>query len=544
MHSWETDVLIVGGGPVGLTLAIDLGQRGVRCILVDKRPKPAFLPKMERCNARTMEIFRRFGIVDEVRQAGYGQDLPMDVFVVRTLQDPPIAHHPYPSVNELKKEAAAINDGSLPLEPYQLISQYTLEPLLKGVAERTEGVSVQFGHEIISFAEDQDGVTGIVRALDGTEISIRSKYLAGCDGGTSTVRNGLGIELSGESLLEMHQALYRAPGLYDSIPIGKGRHYHVADEKSTFLIVQDDTVHFTLHAVVEDGSDMVELFRKTVGAPIEFEMMYVGKWTQRLMLADRYSTERIFIAGDAAHLVIPTGGLGMNTGVGDAIDLSWKLAATLAGWGGPALLSSYEAERRSVGARNVNASRQAAIGRRTWRSICGPLAFDNSKDGDIHRAKIRDLVDKEQRKSNELLGIELGYRYSGSPIVIDEPGEGPDSDSFDYTPSTWPGSRLPHIWLENGAAIQDVIDSNGYTLVNLGGDPNVGGGFATGFQKLSVPFRTLSVTSEVARKVYERDFLLLRPDMHVAWRGDEVPENAEEIAACVSGHVSSVGVGN
>ena len=544
MNSLETDVLIAGGGPVGLTLAIDLGQRGVHCILVDKRPKPAFLPKMERCNARTMEIFRRLGISDEVRSAGYGQNLPMDVFVIRTLQDPPIAHHPYPSVNQLKAAGLARNDGSMPLEPYQLISQYTLEPLLKRVAERTSGVSVRFGHELESFVEEEEGVVALVRDLEGNEVSIKSKYLVGCDGGTSTVRNQLRVELAGDSMLEMHQALYRAPGVYESIPIGKGRHYHVADEKSTFLIVQDDTVHLTLHAVVNDGSEMVELFRRTVGAPVEFELLYLGKWTQRLMLADSYSTKRVFIAGDAAHLVIPTGGLGMNTGVGDAIDLSWKLAATLAGWGGPKLLSSYEAERRPIGARNVDASRQAAAGRRTWRSICGPLAFERSPAGEALRERIRGLVDKEQRKSNELLGIELGYRYEESPIIVQEEGRAPDPASFDYYPTTWPGSRLPHVWMENGVPIQDMIDSNGYTLVNLSGDAYAGERFGRGFRRLSVPFRTLSVFSSAARKVYERNLLLLRPDMHVAWRGDVVPDNVEEIAARVSGRVSLAGVGN
>lgn len=536
MKALDAEVLVVGGGPVGLTLAIDLGQRGVKTILVDKRPKPAFLPKMERCNARTMEIFRRLGIVDEVRKSGLGQDLPMDVFVIRTLADPPIAHHPYPSVNELKHEIQETNDGSLPLEPYQLISQYTLEPLLKGVAERTPGVSVRFGYELVSFSEDEEGVSAVVRDLEGNESELRTLYLAGCDGGSSTVRTQLEIELRGDSLLEMHQALYRAPGLYDSIPIGKGRHYHVADEKSTFLIVQDDTVHFTLHAVVDEPSEMVELFRKTVAMPIEFEMLYVGKWTQRLMLADSYGTNRVFLAGDSAHLVIPTGGLGMNTGVGDAIDLSWKLAATIAGWAGPEVLKSYQAERRAIGARNVDASRQAATGRRTWRSICGPLAFEETPAGEAHREKIRDLVDKEQRKSNELLGIELGYRYSGSPLVIDEPGEGPDPNSFDYFPTTWPGSRIPHIWLEDGVAIQDQINPMCYTLVNLSGDPKANHSFAQQFEELAVPFEALDVGSQAAKAVYEKDLLLLRPDMHVAWRGDAVPSNVSEIVARVTGH--------
>lgn len=536
MKALETEVLVVGGGPVGLTMAIDLGQRGVKCTLIDKRPKPAFLPKMERCNARTMEIFRRLGIADEVRGQGYGQDLPMDVFVVTTLQDPPIARHPYLSVNELKKEAVSVNNGYVPLEPYQLISQYTLEPLLKGVAESTNGVRVLFGHELLSFEEDENGVTALVRDLKGVQSEVRTSYLAGCDGGSSTVRTELGIELTGDSLLEMQQALYRAPGLYQSIPIGQGRHYHVADEQSTFLIVQDDTEHFTLHATVEDGSEMVELFRKVVGAPVEFEMLYVGKWRQRLMLADSYGTDRVFIAGDAAHLVIPTGGLGMNTGVGDAIDLSWKLAATIAGWAGPELLKSYETERRAIGARNVDASRQAAAGRRTWRSICGPLAFEKTPEGEAQREKIADLVDREQRKSNELLGIELGYRYEGSPLVIGEPGKGPDPNSFNYTPTTWPGSRLPHVWLNDGNPIQDAIDPSCFTLLALEDGDEVKDRFQNAFEKLSVPFAVLQVDSEPARQVFEKSYLLLRPDMHVAWRGDDPPLDCTEIAAQVSGY--------
>ena len=229
---------------------------------------------------------------------------------------------------------------------------------------------MRYGCELLSFEQDaaRRDARGPRRA-DGATSQIRAAYLVGCDGGRSAVRKQLGIKLQGEgNLLELRQALYRCDDLFERIPIGKGRHYHVADGQATFLIVQDDTRHFTLHSVVEKDADMAAMFERTVAMPVDYEMLYVGHWKQNLLLADRYREGRVFLAGDAVHLVIPTGGLGMNTGVGDAIDLSWKLAATLQGWGGPALLDSYEIERRQVGERNVAASRFASTGRRTWRA--------------------------------------------------------------------------------------------------------------------------------------------------------------------------------
>ena len=192
---------------MGLTLAIELGRQGVRCELVDKRPAQGRLPKMERCNARTMETFRRLGIADEIRAAGFDGDLPMDVFIcAESLVRPPLVHHRYPSVNELKARIREADDGSLPLEPYQLISQYTLEPLLRRVAERTPGVTVRFGQELLDLDQDDEGVTARIRTADGEERLLRADYLVGCDGGDSTVRARLGIELRGESLL------HAAPG--------------------------------------------------------------------------------------------------------------------------------------------------------------------------------------------------------------------------------------------------------------------------------------------------------------------------------------------
>src|SRR5262245_31587892 len=252
----DTQVIIVGAGPVGLTLAIDLGRRGVRCILLEQKDAPQFLPKMERCNARTMEIYRRLGIAQKIRDAGFPREAPMDVFIITSLVESPLLHLPYPSVARAQAEIAACADASMPLEPYQLISQYTLEPLLKSAAESLPGVDVRYGCEFVSFEQDHDGVRAKVKR-DGTGLELAAQYLVGCDGGSSSVRRQLGVNLQGEAnLLQLRQALYHCDDLFERIPIGKGRHYHVADDRSTFLIVQDSTRHFTLHSVVDRDDEM------------------------------------------------------------------------------------------------------------------------------------------------------------------------------------------------------------------------------------------------------------------------------------------------
>jgi len=519
----DTEVLIVGAGPVGLTLAVDLGRKGVRCTLIEKKDAPQFLPKMERCNARTMEIYRRMGLADKVRAAGLRADVPMDVFIVTALDQPPLVHHKYPSVAEAKRAIDACADGSLPLEPYQLISQYTLEPLLKKEAEALPSVTVRYGCELESFAQDESEVTAQIRS-SGKLFSLKAKYMVGCDGGNSLVRRQLGIEMRGENLSELRQALYRCDELFDRMPIGPGpghgRHYHVADERWRFLIMQDSTRHWTLHAVVDDDAQMAREFERTVGVPVKYEMLYVGKWRQNLLLADRYRDGRVFLAGDAVHLVIPTGGLGMNSGVGDAIDLSWKLAAVLRGWGGPRLLDSYEIERRQVGERNVAASRYASLGRRKWRALWQNLP------------ELARVAEVEQRKSNEMIGAELGYRYAGSPLVCEEPG-GPEDDFRAYVPTTWPGARLPHVWLEGHVAVQDRLGA-GYTLLRLGRQEVTN--FEKAFAALGAPFAVLDVPDRAARDVYGFDLILVRPDLHVVWRGNRVPADPGNIHLVATGH--------
>jgi hypothetical protein len=294
---------------------------------------------------------------------------------------------------------------------------------------------------------------------------------------------------------------------------------------------------------------MVAQFADTIAMPLPFEMIHCGAWRQNLLLADRYgSGSRVFLAGDAVHLVIPTGGLGMNTGCGDAIDLSWKLAATLAGWGGPNLLKSYEIERRQVGERNVAASRFASAGRRRWRSMYRPDIRDPTPAGAETRANLARVADVEQRKTNEMLGAELGYRYAGSPLIAAEAGptadkgtdeaadSGPEHNIMDYVPSTFPGVRLPHVWLEDGTAVQDRVGyGHGYTLLRFGGTRDVDA-LGRAFAARGAPYAVLDLPDARARDVYGCDLILVRPDLHVAWRGNALPDDPGRLAALATGH--------
>jgi hypothetical protein len=273
---------------------------------------------------------------------------------------------------------------------------------------------------------------------------------------------------------------------------------------------------------------------------VEFEMLSVNEWTQHLLCAERYAEGRVFIAGDAAHLVIPTGGLGMNTGVGDAVDLSWKLAATLAGWGGPQLLASYEKERRPIGLRNVKASRAAMSGRLSWRAAYHPDLRKNTPVGAAIRAEMASRFDVEQRKVTEILGIEAGYRYVHSPIVWPQRDDGPDPDNPQYVPTTWPGARLPHVWLNDTAtrhnriALHDRL-GNGYTLLRLGGTRADTANLERALRTTGAPVEVLDIEDNAAREIYGFDLLLVRPDLHVVWRGDRIPEDAEAIATVATG---------
>ena len=352
------------------------------------------------------------------------------------------------------------------------------------------------------------------------------------------MRIGLGFRLEGQAELgQQMQALFRCDELFDRIATGKGAHYYRADDHWTFLITQGDTRHFSLHAMVNDELAMPALFETMVGMPLRYEMIYAGKWTMRRLLSDRYASKRVFLAGDSAHLVTPNGGLGMNTGIGDAIDLAWKLAGTLQGWGGQGLLSTYELERRPIGERNVKASARAFDARRVWRDLCAAecSAVMTSND-QVARQRLAQVWLDEHRKGASLAGIILGYRYLKSPIIVYEDDDnGADQASYDYIPTTRPGARLPHLWLTDGSAVQDHAGS-GYALITCAPRAAVSKSLCEAFRSLRCPLQVLDMSDvPQARETYARDYVLLRPDLHVAWRGNDAPADAARLAAVVTG---------
>jgi 2-polyprenyl-6-methoxyphenol hydroxylase-like FAD-dependent oxidoreductase len=521
-------VLIAGGGPAGLTLAISLGQLGVRCEVVDIRPAPARVPRAERCGSRAMEIFRRLGISGRLRAAGLPAEASLDVVICAGSLARPLDRHRYPTVAELLATTLEVNDGTRPLEPPLILSQYTLEPLLREEAEATPGVSVRFGAELIDFAVASGGVTAMLRT--GSRLrTVRADYLVGCDGADSTVRQMLGIELNGETRQPVRQALIYCPDLYERLPGGPGGRaiqYHVIGQHPCTLSVQDDTQHVALHAPTA-GPPMSALFEALAGAivqPLSYKVLHEGEWPQQLLLASRYSGgagrgragggpgvwgARALLAGDAAHPASTTGGLGLSTAVADAADLAWKLAATLEGWAGPELLASYQAERRPVAAEAITASFALAVAEEPW--------------------------------SVDLPEVELGYRYTGSPVIA-HPAAPPPAP---FAPTTWPGARLPHIWLDDGSPLHDILGA-GFTLLQIPDAATDRGatGFArelaAAFGRLAAPLDLLEVPSAAAQAVYAgHRLILVRPDLHVAWRSGDSRLDATALAALVTGHLSA-----
>ena len=531
----RTEVMIAGGGPVGLTLGLALARHGIDCRIAERNPGPTRIPKMDVTNCRSMELFRMLGVAGRLRAAGVPEGNNMDVSWVTSMSGHELHRFRYPCVPEARRRIRARNDGTQPLEPNMRISQVVLEPLLRDIA-RERGVRLDYGHAVEGFVQDADGVRTAVRADDGAAREIRSRYLVGCDGGGSLVRRALGIGLDGEAAARARYMVHFRSR--DRAVLQRwGVAWHYQSPRYGTVICQDDREIWTLQAILPDGvapedADPRALLARFLGTGIECEILQANHWLGHLLVAEAYGDGRVFLAGDAAHQYIPTGGYGMNTGVGDAIDIAWKLAAVIRGWGGERLPASYEAERRPVGLRNRAASAEHTRTRLRVGALWSPAIEDPGPDGERARAEAASGIAALGNAENESLGIEIGYRYDGSPVIAPDPGAPPPLDPLVHHGGSWPGARAPSVFLADGRAILDLL-AEGFTLVAFV-EADLAG-LVDAARRAGLPLTLLRLDDAGARAAWERDLVLVRPDQHVAWRGNAPPADPRAIVDLVRG---------
>ena len=524
----EVPVLIAGGGPVGLTMAVELSHYGVGCLLVERNATTTRHPKMDLTNGRCMELFRRTGMADRIRAVGVPHDSNYDIIWASDLKPGSHELHRfcYPSNRIEYWRRRTQNDGTLTLEAPLRVSQILIEPVMKAMAEAAPGVEVRFGTRLESFTQDENGVVAIVvDEASGERTEVRAKYLAACDGGNSTVRAQLGVESEGRlGAAHMYLVHFRSRDYELLHQFGQGWHYQCGWGQ---VVAQDDKEQWTLHSLVPpdagfDSIDPRKLVVDLMGRDFDFEVLVANPVTLNYQVAHQYRIGRTFLVGDAAHQFVPTGGYGMNTGIPEASNLSWKIAAALHGWGGEALLSSYHDERHPV-ARISKATSERHLGIRAaiYQAYlkAGDISSD-TPDAEASRRRLGRVIADLGNGENEAWGTEHGYRYESSPVIPDEPGYAPAFDTMVATPSTWPGSRLPSVFLPDGSAVHDLL-GKWFTLIVLDGSDTAP--IEAAAAKTGVPLDILHIRDGNAAKIYEKPLILVRPDHHVAWRGDALP---------------------
>lgn len=542
----ETPVLIVGAGPVGLALAGDLGFRGQACTLIERSDGQVLQPKMDMVGIRTMEFCRRWGIVADVESAGYNRAYPQDCAWVTTLTGHEFGREVFPAPQDEKCP---------PQSPQkrERCPQNFFDPVLRRFAERTPGVTLRYRTELVGFAEDDDGVTSTLRDLEsGGTFEVRSKYLVGTDGGASAVRHALGIEMAGEpTLTYTTNVVFRTDNLealHDLRPAY--RYIFIGPEGTWATLVAINGRDQWRFSLVGDGTMQThseEVMRaaivRAVGKEFDFEILSMLPWIRRQLVADSYGTKRVFLAGDAAHLTSPTGGFGMNTGIQDAVNLSWKLAAALQGWGGPHLLESYETEMRPVAIRNVSEATGNLKRMLSPRVVSpGPGMFADTPEAERKRREFGEAYTELMKREWFSIGIHLGYVFEGSPVVVPDGTPRPEDTVQTYTPTARPGSRAPHVWLEPGKSMLDLFGRE-FVLLRFGAGAPSGEGLAAAAQTRGVPFREVMIDNAEAAALYERSLVLVRPDGQVVWRADRAPENPGEIIDAVRGRIDGQALG-
>ena len=548
----HSPIAIVGGGPVGLMLALLLDRHGVRSVLFNTEETTRWHPKGSSQGARTMEHYRRLGIAGHVRTLGMPADHPTDVIYFTRFGGWELARLPMPSAarNAAKEIAAAPKTDQVP-EPLHRANQMYVEKFLLEHVRTRPNIVVRFGWRVEDFADDGDGVTvNAVCERDGRRETWRSAYLAGCDGGQGMVRRALGIHYSGAALQQaymggrMFSTHVRVPTLVrDFLRKDVGFQYWVINPELRTTITSvngaDEFMFWTRpkgeNADADDRA-VVDAMRRSTNSDIAVEVLAHHPWTAGMALvAESYGAGRVLLAGDAVHLFTPTGGFGMNTGIDDAANLAWKLAAMVQGWGGNGLLASYEAERKPIAERNTGAAKQ--LSKNIGDIAIPPAVEQDSAAGEQARRDLGAVLSTcgEQYSS---IGVQLGARYDGSPIVA-ENGPPPADDFINYTPSSVPGGRAPHLWVDEkrtyGSSLYDQLGT-GFTLLRLGPMVPDTSAIVAAAARQNIPLKALDVADTDARDLYACDLALIRPDQHVAWRGNKPMAEPDRLLAQLVGN--------
>jgi 2-polyprenyl-6-methoxyphenol hydroxylase-like FAD-dependent oxidoreductase len=511
----EVGVLIVGAGPTGLTLAIDLARRGVPCRVIEATAERPVNPRCNTTSARSMEIFRRLGVADDVRRAGLPSDYPTSIQYRTTLRGTELFRLPFPSSAEVLSGAGRA-DWPTP-EPQHRISQLYLEPILEQHARRTPGLTIERGSRLVELRQHPDHVDAVVESGAHTRV-LRCDYVVGCDGAHSAVRRGLRIRYQGvEAIQKFVSTFVRSAELGRLAARDPAWTYWTFGRGQSSLIAIDGADRWLNHVAFApshdtDAEDPEQLLEEAVGGPIEHEVLGVVRWTGRRLVAETYQQGRVFLAGDAAHIWIPVGGFGMNTGIQDAVTLGWMLAAVHHGWAPPELLSAYELERRPIGEQFAG-----AVGRAARASLAEVPADIHApgEAGDRARSAFAQRLATTEPHRYSPDGFSFGYHYATSPLVLGGT-EQPAIEMGTYDRRARPGFRLPHVWLPDGRSVLDALGAD-FTLIRTGGDGDTSAWTAAAAE-LGIPLTVLALPRQWPDH-YPSDLILVRPDQHVAWMG-------------------------
>ena len=537
----RVDVLIAGAGPCGLMLANELGLRNVPCLVVDPKATTAFNPQANATQARTMEHFRRIGIARQIRALGLPGDHPTDIAYFTRFARHELARLRLPTAAQATEQIKTLAGSWSAAELPHRVSQKYVEAVLREHAEERTGRRIGFGWRLQSFEDTGDEVVAqVVPSAGGDSVTVRARYLVGADGARSGVRSALGIEMGGATGLQrqfmggkMFAIYLRAPAFYQRYPHDIAWMYvSVNHERRVFLASVVGRGEFAFHAAVhphetpEDWThaDARRIFAEASGMDMDFEVLSTGVWIAgHSLVAERYQRGRVFIAGDAAHLFTPTGGLGYNTAVGDAVNLGWKLAAVVKGQARADLLDSYEQERRPIGLRNTAYAREFADSVGLFEVT--PELEAEGPIGEAQRAQASEVLGVHVRREFNIPGVTFGERVDASPLVFGDPALAPPDQANAYQPSTQPGGRLPHRWLNGERSLYDLLGFE-WTVLAPAHAVAEATRLAEAGRAVGLDVTVLGLEADEVGDLLDGGLLLVRPDQVIAWRGAAVSDPA------------------